>query len=196
MNDEHAEGRRRQIMTAVVDVTVAGGLEAVTFRSVAEQAGVSVRLVQYYFGDKKQLLSDTLTFAQTDIAELVGTGMAKLGDGPAPRDVLKVICESFLPVDQRRRRAMLVFLSFGTAALTDETLQGPAALRRGQGLADVIEAQLRIVRTDEHVADDALLLVMEIVGLGNGILAGDVTVDRGRELVERMLDRALRESTT
>jgi TetR/AcrR family transcriptional regulator, transcriptional repressor of bet genes len=183
-------------MTAVVDVTVAGGLEAVTFRSVAEQAGVSVRLVQYYFGDKKQLLSDTLTFAQTDIADLVRTGMAALGDGPAPRDALQVVCESFLPVDERRRRAMLVFLSFGTAALTDDTLQGPEGLRRGQGLANVIEAQLRAVRSDDHVADDALLLVMEIVGLGNGILAGDVTEARARDLVQRMLDRALRESAT
>lgn len=196
MGEDQAEERRRQIMTAVVDVTVAGGLEAVTFRSVAEQAGVSVRLVQYYFGDKKSLLSDTLTFAQTDIAEVVRTGLAELGDTPAPRDVLRVVCESFLPVDERRRRAMLVFLSFGTAALTDDSLQGPDALRRGQGLADVIEAQLGLVRTDEHVADDALLLVMEIVGLGNGILAGDVTESRGRQLVERILDRALRESTT
>ena len=52
--------------------------------------------------------------------------------------------------------------SFGTAALTYDTLQGPEALRRGQSLADVIEVQLRAVRSDDHVADDALLLVMEI----------------------------------
>lgn len=191
MSDERTEQRRSQIMDAVVDVTVAGGLQAATFRTIAEQAGVSVRLVQYYFGDKNQLLADTLSYVQRDIADLVATGMAALGDEPTARQVLETICEAFLPVDERRRRAMLVFLAFGTAALTDEALQGPEALRRGQGLADVLAEQLRRERSDEHVDDDALLLVMTIVGLGNGILAGDVTVDHGRRLLARALDLAL-----
>lgn len=191
MSDDRTEQRRRQIMDAVVDVTGDGGLQAATFRTIAEQAGVSVRLVQYYFGDKNQLLADTLTYVQQDIADLVAAGMTALGDEPTTRRVLETICEAFLPVDERRRRAMLVFLAFGAAALTDESLQGPEALRRGQGLADVLAEQLRRERSDEHVDDDALLLVMTIVGLGNGILAGDVTVARGRRLLARALDRAL-----
>lgn len=108
-----------------------------------------------------------------------------------PGQVLETIAEAFLPVDARRRRAMLVFLAFGTAALTDEALQGPEALRRGQGLAAVLAEQLRRCRSDEDVDDDALLLVMTIVGLGNGILAGDVTVDHGRRLLARALDLTL-----
>ncbi len=191
MSDERTEQRRRQIMDAVVDVTVAGGLQAATFRTIAERAGVSVRLVQYYFGDKNQLLADTLTYVQLDIAELVATGTAALGDEPTARQVLETIGEAFLPIDARRRRAMLVFLAFGAAALTDETLRGPAALRRGQGLADVLAAQLRRERDDDHVDDDALLLVMTIAGLGNGILAGDVDADHGRRLLARALERAL-----
>jgi AcrR family transcriptional regulator len=191
VSDERTERRRRQIMDAVVDVTVAGGLQAATFRTIADQAGVSVRLVQYYFGDKNQLLADTLTYVQIDIAELVAAGTAALGEQPTAREVLETIGEAFLPVDERRRRAMLVFLAFGTAALTDDALQGPAALRRGQGLADVLADQLRRVRTDEHVDDDALLLVTTISGLGNGMLAGDVSADHGRRLLTRALDLAL-----
>lgn len=178
-------------MDAVVDVTVAGGLQAATFRTIADRAGVSVRLVQYYFGDKNQLLADTLTYVQTDIAELVALSTVSLGDEPTAREMLETIGEAFLPVDERRRRAMLVFLAFGTAALTDDALQGPSALRRGQGLADVLAQQLRRVRADEHVDDDALLLVTTISGLGNGMLAGDVTADHGRRLLTRALDLAL-----
>lgn len=196
MGDERTEQRRRQIMHAVVDVTVAGGLTAATFRTIAERAGVSVRLVQYYFGDKNRLLADTMTFVQQDLADIVATGIAGLGDDPTPRHVLETIGESFLPVDERRRRAMLVFQAFGTAALTDEALQGPDALRRGRDLAKVLEGQLQRARDDEHVADDALLLVMEIAGLGNGILAGDVTVGQGRRLLSRALDRALAPDTS
>jgi TetR/AcrR family transcriptional repressor of bet genes len=191
MGDERTEQRRRQIMDAVIDVTVDGGLAAATFRTVAEQAGVSVRLVQYYFGDKRQLLADTLTYVQLDIADLVTSTTATLGDEPTARQVLEGIGDAFLPVDERRRRAMLVFLAFGTAALTDESLQGPAALRRGQGLADVLAEQLRRERADEHVEDDAMLLLMAIVGLGNGILAGDVSVAHARRLLARAVDRAL-----
>lgn len=191
MSDELSEERRRQILTAVVDVTVAGGLAAATFRTIAEQAGVSVRLVQYYFGDKNQLLADTMTFVQQDIGELVATGVADLGEDPSPRQVLRAICEAFLPVDERRRRAMLVFLALGTAALTDESLRGPEALRRGHGLADVLAQQLLRVRADAHVADDALLLVMTIVGMGNGILAGDLSIEHSRRLVDRVLDQML-----
>lgn len=191
MGEDLTERRRAQIMDAVVDVTVEGGLAAATFRTIAERAGVSVRLVQYYFGTKNQLLADTLTHVQLEIADLVRTGTADLGEAPSARQVLETICEAFLPVDERRRRAMLVFLSFGTAALTDESLQGPAALRRGQGLVDVLAEQLLRQRSDEHVDDDALLLLMAVVGLGNGILAGDITVEQGRRLLARAIDRAL-----
>lgn len=178
-------------MNAVVDVTVTGGLQAATFRTIAEQAGVSVRLVQYYFGDKDQLLADTLAYVRADIADLVATELTELGDDPDPRQVLETICEAFLPVDERRRRAMLVFIAFGTAALTDESLRSPDALRRGRELAGVIAEQLRSVRSDDRVDDDALLLVMTIVGLGNGVLAGDVTVDHARRLLDHALDRVL-----
>lgn len=191
MSEDRTEQRRRQIMDAVVDVTVAGGLQAASFRTVAEQAGVSVRLVQYYFGDKARLLSDTLTHVQLDIAELVATRTAALGDQPGARQMLRTICRTLLPLDERRRRAMLVFLVFGTAALTDQTLQGREALRRGRGLADVLAEHVRRVRSDDDVDDDVLLLVMTISGLGNGLLAGDVTVDQSRRLLDRALDLVL-----
>lgn len=178
-------------MDAVVDVTVAGGLQAATFRTIAEQAGVSVRLVQYYFGDKDTLLADTLAHVRADIADLVAGRLAELGDDPTPRQVLDTISTAFLPADDRRRRAMLVFLAFGTAAITDPSLRTPDSLRRGRELAEVIAGQLRRIRTDVHVDDDALLLVMTIVGMGNGVLAGDITVDHARSLLDRALAQAV-----
>ncbi len=54
------EERRRQIATAVSDIAATRGLSDVSFREVAAQAGVSVSLVQHYFGDKANLLMTTL----------------------------------------------------------------------------------------------------------------------------------------
>ncbi|MEA3055126.1 MAG: hypothetical protein QOD30_558, partial [Actinomycetota bacterium] len=39
--------RRREITDAVIRITLTGGLHTATFREVAAEAGVSVRLVQY-----------------------------------------------------------------------------------------------------------------------------------------------------
>lgn len=185
MSDDPTEQRRRQIMEAVVDVTVDGGLQAATFRTIAARAGVSVRLVQYYFGDKDSLLADTLAHVRADIADLVATELAEVGPDPTAHQVVDTICAAFLPTDDRRRRAMLVFLAFGAAAITDPSLQSPDRLRRGRELADVLAAQLRRIRSDDHVDDDALLLVATLAGLGNGVLAGDIAIDDAQRLVAR-----------
>ena len=50
------EERRRQIADALLRVAATRGLHATGMREVAAEAGVSLRLVQYYFGTKEELL--------------------------------------------------------------------------------------------------------------------------------------------
>jgi len=50
------ELRRRQIADALLRVAAARGLHQAGLREVAAEAGLSVRLIQYYFGTKEQLL--------------------------------------------------------------------------------------------------------------------------------------------
>ncbi|CAM5734746.1 TetR family transcriptional regulator OS=Streptomyces alboniger OX=132473 GN=CP975_10770 PE=4 SV=1 [Streptomyces alboniger] len=52
---DHAE-RRTEIAEALVRVAGRRGLHAVGMRDVAAEAGVSLRLVQYYFETKEKLL--------------------------------------------------------------------------------------------------------------------------------------------
>jgi AcrR family transcriptional regulator len=80
MTDRDRESRRRQIMDAVIDVTASGGLQSATFRTIADRAGVSVRLVQYYFGDKDQLLADTLAYVGAQVVD----GSFERGNGAVP----------------------------------------------------------------------------------------------------------------
>ena len=63
--------RRREITDAVVRITLRGGLHSATFREIAAEAGVSVRLVQYYFGSKDQLLLST----QQHVADTLGLSL-------------------------------------------------------------------------------------------------------------------------
>ena len=197
MSDETSEARRRQIMDAVVDVTVTGGLQAATFRTIAEAAGVSVRLVQYYFGDKDRLLTDTLSHVGAKVASRIAEDLAELGDDPPPRQVIGTIFEAFLPLDEPRQRAMLVFIAFRTAALTDRSLASSDALGLASSLISHIEAQL------QHAADlgharhglkprsEAILLIGAMTGLSNAILAGDISVNEARVHLDYAIDRSL-----
>src|SRR5438270_831520 len=91
------EQRKRQITDAVVRITVKGGLASASFREVAAEAGVSVRLIQYYFGSKDQLLLVTQQHvAQRATARMVG----RVGDaGNSPREILRSVLTSFIPTD-------------------------------------------------------------------------------------------------
>ena len=92
---------RRQIVEAVCRITVKGGLASATFREVAGEAGVSVRLVQYYFGTKDELMLSTQRYvaerATTRINERVAAA------GATRRDVLRAILTSFIPTDDESR---------------------------------------------------------------------------------------------
>ncbi|MEV4253518.1 helix-turn-helix domain-containing protein [Spirillospora sp. NPDC049652] len=54
--------RRREIAEALLRIAGARGLQAATMREVAAEAGVSVRLVQYYFDSKLELLLGAVPF--------------------------------------------------------------------------------------------------------------------------------------
>src|SRR3978361_1145366 len=69
---DHDE-RRRELTAALLRIASTRGLQAVSMREVAAEAGVSLRVVQYYFADKRTLMASGL-------AELVAR-MGRRGPG-------------------------------------------------------------------------------------------------------------------
>ncbi len=53
--------RREEIIELIADHLLAEGLGAATLRPMAEAAGTSDRMLLYYFADKGELLTATLT---------------------------------------------------------------------------------------------------------------------------------------
>src|SRR6478672_1509564 len=109
------EARRREITDAVCRITVKGGLAAATFREVAAEAGVSVRLVQYYFGSKDELLLATQRHVAQRSIERLRVWIAAT-DG-SPRAWLHAFMTSFIPTDDESRVAMLMYVALHTASL-------------------------------------------------------------------------------
>src|SRR5437899_1541696 len=146
------EARKRQITDAVVRLTVKGGLPSATFREVAAEAGVSVRLVQYYFGTKDQLLLDT----QRHVAERSVARIRRLREGGMDDagEILRTIMRSFVPVDAESRDAMLMFVALFTASLFDPVLKRREAHAVPTSMRRVFADQLRRARLRRGVDPD------------------------------------------
>ena len=199
---DHDE-RRRQITDACRRVVARDGLEAATFQAVAAEAGVSVRLVQYYFGNKHGLLVATHRAVIEGSAGRFGGGVpGDAGAGaapPPPRAVLRAVLAALLPLDDARRADAVVLAAFHAAALTNEAVT-PEELRGApRALVDLVAVQLRRARGDgagrgedsaRGDADrlDAELVLASAAGLTQGVLAGHVTGDTALAVVDRLLD--------
>jgi TetR/AcrR family transcriptional regulator, transcriptional repressor of bet genes len=182
--------RRREIADAVGRITARGGLGAATFREVAAEAGVSVRLIQYYFGSKAELMLAT----QRRVSEraVARIQARRAVGGESPREVLLAVLGSFIPTDDESREIMLLFVALHTATLVDPTLFRPEALDTPRSLHATIAAQL--ARTDlggRPVEAEAAVLAGLVPSLAQAVLDGLDTAETALEVLAYAIDRAL-----
>lgn len=185
------EVRRRQITDAVRQVIVSGGLEAVTFQTVAAEAGISVRLVQYYFGTKKDFLLATHRSVMEDAGARFAERWTALGSNPAPRDAVRAVLTELLPLDDRRRAEAIVLGAFGWAAITGQGIAAEETFAAPRALVAIVADQLRRTSNPGNPELDAELITMAIGGLAQGMLQGYGTADSALVLVDHLLDRIL-----
>jgi AcrR family transcriptional regulator len=194
---DHTE-RRRQIADALVRAAAARGLHATGMREVAAEAGVSLRLVQYYFGTKEALL---LAAMQQLAAQFSDRAMARIrqsrqGDGPAsPRDIIAAILTEALPADDERRTFTLVYTAYLALSLTDPALAIAPLARNSNAVSDVIAAQLRAAQAvgDMPASLDpdleAISLLTMSAGLGTSVLAGHSSPQQAQAVIDYHLRR-------
>lgn len=190
------EVRRRQITDAVRRVIVGGGLEAVTFQTVAAEAGISIRLVQYYFGTKSEFLLATHRSVMQDAGARFERRMTALGEGAAPREAIRAVLTELLPLDEQRREEAIVLGAFGTAAITGRGITAEETFAAPRALVMIVGDQLRRARRPDgsgpiHPDRDAELIAMAIGGLAQSMLQGYGTAQSSIELVDHLLDHVL-----
>lgn len=159
--------RRTEIMDAVERLLARGGVDAVTMRAVATEAGVSLRLVQYYGRTKDDLLSSTLDRLAERSIERWRTRAAHQDANPSALDEIRVFLDEALPTDEASRGFHRVGVSLEVLAITHPRTAGRAYQRHLDGLADHLANTLRSrSRLD---ATTARLLAMEVMGLAHGV---------------------------
>ena len=187
------EQRRREIADAVGRIAVTRGLSGVSFREVAAEAGVSVALVQHYFGTKENLLVRTVNLQSQTVAGRIQERVARLGGQARPLEVVRAIAGAFLPVEEPSRAAMLHYLTFGGAALTDPALRSADAFRNAFVLTDLLAEQLAAgqvageVRRDIDPADASRGILALLLGLSFTVLLDGATARQAEATLEQHL---------
>ena len=195
---DHDE-RRRHIADALVRVAATRGLHATGMREVAAEAGVSLRLVQYYFGTKEELLLAAMQQLAAQFGDRVMARIQQTREEPgrpaAPRDVIAAILTEALPANEESRTFTLVYTAYLALSLTDPALAlGPLARNSGI-VSDVIAAQLRTAQAagDMPASMDpdleAITLMTMSAGLGTSVIGGQSSPGQAQEVIDYHLRR-------
>ncbi|MEV4440222.1 TetR/AcrR family transcriptional regulator [Streptomyces sp. NPDC049577] len=191
---DHAE-RRTEIAEALLRVAGRRGLHAVGMRDVAAEAGVSLRLVQYYFETKEKLLLHGLRHLTERFGERVTARVRAAGDNPGPRAVIEALLMASLPTDEESRTFHLVYTSYAVLSVTDEALADQPFIRDPDTAENTVAELLTqaqesgLTRPGLDARVEAISLLAMSAGLGTSILVGQRSPRSAAEVLERHLDR-------
>lgn len=181
--------RRSQIADAVVQLAAREGLHAVTMRAAAAETGFSLRLVQYYFPSKAELLRGVLDHLRRRSNERWSARLAELQRPVTARSYVEAFLHEALPSDDDSRAFHLVGASYTVLAMTDPDL-AEAGLAAGiHPLEDQLADALRRGQQDRELAQDldpeheAARLVALNHGIGTTVLIGHRSADEGRAVL-------------
>jgi AcrR family transcriptional regulator len=187
------EERRGELVDAALRVVVRDGLEAATVRTIAQEAGCSVRPVQYYFADKAALLAAAHARVTARLGARVASSVAALGPSPEPREVARAVVRSFLPLDSESRDGMIAYYAFYAVELTNPDLRIRGAVDAPNTLASLLSTQVRrhLGRREPpfHVDREAQLLVAAVPSIASGVIAGYVALRDAETLLDHGIDR-------
>ncbi|MFD7233195.1 TetR/AcrR family transcriptional regulator [Streptomyces sp. NPDC059881] len=164
---DHRE-RRELLADALMRLAATQGLEGVSLRQVAAEAGVSTGMVQHYFRTKDEMM----TFALGMVGDRIRARSEAAAVSASPRELVRGVLLQILPLDDARRLEGHVGLAFlAYAAVRPAIREG---LRKdAAGMRGFIAQQLRAAGADGIDPELAATGLMALVdGLGMQLLSG------------------------
>ncbi|MFI9064454.1 TetR/AcrR family transcriptional regulator [Streptomyces sp. NPDC053429] len=189
------EERRTQIAESLIQVAGRRGLHAVGMRDVAAEAGVSLRLVQYYFETKEKLLFYGLQHLTERFTARVGARLAAAGPDPGPRVTIEALLLASLPTDQESRTFHLLYSSYSILSATDGALAAQpfidnpdAAENALTGLIEGAQAA-GLADPGADARTEAISLLAMTATMGTSILVAQRTPESAIAVLRHHLDR-------
>jgi len=178
---------REVILDAVIAVLSTRGSDALSIRTVATEAGVSVGAVQHSFPTKDALIVGAMTAVNDRFRARLRT-LLEAEESPEAR--LRVFCAEVSCITEAGTAAAAVWTSFAARASTDDEIRAVHATDWAR-TEDVLRRLLEAAYPDSDVtADDAAL----VLAVTDGIAVARAAEQSDRMTTERatrLLDAAL-----
>ncbi len=122
------DARRREVVSALYRVVVRDGLQRTSLRAVADEAALNIGSVRHYFAGQQELMDFAMQSMLGALSERLLQHVERIGDlNRYPRaERLRLVTDllaELLPLDERRRAEVTVFLDFNAAARTHPAFQ-------------------------------------------------------------------------
>ncbi|CAM4484223.1 TetR family transcriptional regulator C-terminal domain-containing protein [Nocardia ninae] len=188
---DHQE-RRQQIAAAVCRLAAAHGLEGVSLRHVAAEAGVSMGRVQHYFKTKDEMLLFAFGTISEDIEHRVTQAVSALPQPPDARSLVRALLIEMMPIGDHAKAEMPMWVAFFARAVVEP--QMAELLRQGtRSLHGFVAEHISNARpaSDSCDADrEADILLSLTDGLMMRLMVGGIDAETALAALDHQLDRA------
>lgn len=133
--------RGTHLLEAALSVIAEEGFNALSMRTVAAAAGVSLAQVQYYFRTKNELIKAGFEYT----GEQFVAGLSDLDTMEPSLRRLHEVVSRWLPLDHQRERRARVWLAYAATAAVDQELAAESA-RLDTELREWFRAELETLR--------------------------------------------------
>ncbi|MFJ4230682.1 TetR/AcrR family transcriptional regulator [Cellulosimicrobium cellulans] len=188
--DVDHDQRRREIVLAVWTIVARRGIEGVTLRGVAAEAGVSMGRVQHYFGTRDELVRHACRL----MVEGARAEHAAQGEAMPPVERLRLLVHRAVPTTPGFTLGVAVWTAFHAKSVDDPEIATILAdAHRGgvrEGVALVSEARERGDLPDGEDADALALRLLALAeGYGTRVLVGSLDAADALAALDREIDR-------
>jgi AcrR family transcriptional regulator len=193
------ETRRQQIADAVSRLVSRHGLDEVSLRTVAGEAGVSMGLVQHYFRTKDEMLLFAFRTLSSRVEARIGAAIAALPQPTSTRSLLGALFSLMLPLDDAGRAEAPVWVAFLARAAVEPALAASLP-ESNRLLVDFVSAQISAAQAAGTASPslDARLEAASLLALADGLMVRCVIdpsqTQEASEILGYQLDRILADS--
>lgn len=158
------DARRRDVARIAARLIAAAGLDRVTVRDIAREAGCSTAVVSHYFQNKHELLLHVYRMAMADTVAQVRRRRDRGGD------IVRCL-EAILPLDRRRRDNWKIWFAFWGMAMEDAHFMAEQRKRGREArrlIAELLETASDIPAAAPQARDmQARRLLVAVSGLSS-----------------------------
>lgn len=181
------EERRQLIAAALLRVVSRDGLDAVSLRHVATEAGVTAGMVQHYFPSKDAMVQFAMRVSSERYEQRITGQLAALGADPDPLDIIRALVGSLIPATAAEAEDARIALAFQAYAANNHA----AAARLGEGNRMLTEHLGGLLTAIGAGGADPALTATTLLATAEGLAVATLSAGLPADVASRALDSHL-----